>query len=156
MKSFSFITMVCVGFIAGIAFVYSCGGGGSDALAETDVTGIETRLDTISNQITSLHNSIAGADIVTIKALDFVNLDSDTTFSNPISLAGYKEIYFMAPSNSSITLYAHHTASGLTQQIRMGSSTVAYGTMPAYGNTVIFEASTIGNEDGWLIVKLVP
>ena len=63
-----------MGFVAGMIYVYSCGGG-SSAEAVTDVTGIETRLDTISNQITSLHNLFAGidvygADILTIKVFD--------------------------------------------------------------------------------------
>lgn len=167
MKRVSIIAMVMFGFIAGVAFVFSCGSG-TDALAVTDVTGIETRLDTISSQIntiddqiTSLYNLIAGpsgsgAEIITIKALEFVNLDAGSIFSNPISLAGYKEIIFMAPSNTSIAYYAHHTASGLTQTIRMDAGLDDYGTMPAYGNTVVIEASTSGTEDGWLIVKLVP
>jgi hypothetical protein len=153
MKKLGVVAVVCVGFIAGIAFVYSCGGG-SSAEAVTDVTGIETRLDTISNQITSLHNSITGADIMTIKVLDFVSVpDGSSIFSNPISVAGYKEIYFISPPGTSVLMYAHHTAGGMTQRIPMGD----YGTMPSYGDTVVFEAYNLsGAGNASLVIKLVP
>jgi len=157
MKRFGTIGLVFVGFVAGLFYVYSCGGGGggSSALAETDVTGIETRLDTISNQITSLHNSIAGADIITVTALDFVDLadDAPSIFSEPISTAGYKEIYFMN-SGGSIVFFAHHTVGGVTQTIQMDDD---YGTMPTYGDSLVFEANNVsGVDDGWLVVKLIP
>ena len=158
MKRLGVAAVVCVGFIAGIAFVYSCGGG-SSAEAVTDVTGIESRLDTISDQITSLHNSLTGADIMTIKVLDYVDLPDDSSaFSTPISLAGYKEIYYMYSGESGVIINAHHTAGGVTQNIRMNDGLVKNGAMPAYGDTVVFEAyvSSGGPTDGWLIVKLVP
>ena len=153
MKGLGVVAMVCVGFIAGIVFVYSCGSGGSVAEALTDVTGIESRLDTISNQITSLHNSIAGADIMTINVFDNISLPAgSSTFSNPISVAGYKEIYFMHPFGN-VAMFAHHTAGGMTQRIQLSAN----GTMPAYGDTLIFEAyNTSGVENGLLVVKLVP
>jgi hypothetical protein len=119
------------------------------------VTGIETRLDTISNQITSLHNSVAGADIMTINVFDNISIPgSSFAFSNPISVAGYKEIHFMHPSES-VIIWAHHTAGGRTQTIAMGG---ANGTMPAYGDTLTFEAFNTngGVEIGLLVVKLVP
>ena len=153
MKRLGVVAVVCVGFIAGIAFVYSCGGG-SSAEAVTDVTGIETRLDTISNQITSLHNSITGADIMTIKVFDNVSLSGGSTiFSEPISVAGYKEIYFMHP-RSSVGIYAHPTASDVTPRIQLSD----YGTMPAYSDTMVFEAwNSDGDvQNGFLVIKLVP
>ena len=153
MKRFGLVAVVCVGFIAGIAFVYSCGGG-SSAEAVTDVTGIETRLDTISNQITSLHNSIADADIMTIKVFDNPSFPgSYLILSDAISVKGYREISFMRPSNQ-IAMWAHHTAGGFTQRIQLSAN----GTMPAYGDTLVIEAfNTSGSADsGFLVIKLVP
>ena len=155
MKRFGTVALVMCAFIAGIVFVYACGGGGSSALAETtDVSGIESRLDTISNQITSLHNSITGADIMTIKVFDNPSFPgSSLIFSDAISVKGYREISFMRPNNQ-IVMWAHHTAGGFTQRIQLSAN----GTMPAYGDTLVIEAfNTSGSADsGFLVVKLVP
>jgi|GEM_PF-6251239 len=53
MKRFGMIGLLFVGFVAGMFYVYSCGGGGgSSAMAEiTDVSGLETRLDAINASI---------------------------------------------------------------------------------------------------------
>ena len=50
MKRFGLVSLVLVGFIAGIAFVYSCGGGGgSAALAQDGSVDVHSILLSISN-----------------------------------------------------------------------------------------------------------
>jgi hypothetical protein len=60
----SVIMLLVVGFVCGVMFVMSCGSGGGSsavALAGTDMTGVETRLDqliTINNQLLTMNSQI--------------------------------------------------------------------------------------------------
>ena len=67
MKKLGALGMVFVGFVAGIFFVYSCGGGGGgNAIAEiTDITGIITGLSGINSSIQGIDNSTDVSGIVT-------------------------------------------------------------------------------------------
>ena len=59
----------------------------------------------------------------------------------------------MSTPDSNVSYYAHHTAGGMTQKISIGDN----GTMPAYGDTVVFEAWVhSGGATGSLVIKLVP
>ena len=44
MKKLGTIGLMCAGFIAGIAFVYSCGGGGSSSGAAATIEELEARV----------------------------------------------------------------------------------------------------------------
>lgn len=64
MKRFVNLVAMVGAFVAGIAFVFSCGsGGGSRVLAEiTDVTGIESCLTMIDNTLNSIKTSLDSVD----------------------------------------------------------------------------------------------
>lgn len=65
MKRFGMIGLVCVGFIAGIFFVYSCGGsGGSSVLAEiTDVSSLVSELQNIDASLTTIAGNESQKDV---------------------------------------------------------------------------------------------
>jgi len=60
--------MIMVGFLAGIAFVYSCGGGGSSSSA--DVAALEARIEALEYTLSSVSmtsaaiNGVAGPNLV--------------------------------------------------------------------------------------------
>ena len=53
MKKLGSIGLMCAGFIAGIAFVYSCGGGGSSSGAAT-VEELEARIVALEAKLAML------------------------------------------------------------------------------------------------------
>jgi hypothetical protein len=68
MKRFGTIVLVLAGFIAGIAFVYSCNGGGSSSNA--DVAALEARIEALEYTLSSAYmttetiNGVAGPHLI--------------------------------------------------------------------------------------------
>ncbi len=162
MKRFSIVALVMVGFIAGIAFVYSCGSGGS-ANAQ-DMTGVETRLDTISGQISDIQSMIAESSSVDIDYFqgEAVNAGGQSIYGSTLDIIGYRKAKVLFarsdtdfPSQLEATVYFTmngHTVPGVT----FIANTVT--TFDLFGDQMRIKVqnSEDGTRNPYMILQLIP
>jgi len=137
MKRFGMIGLVFVGFVAGMFYVYACGGGGSSAFAEiTDVSGIEARLDEINTSIQAIGGTFE-SQILTVTSL---GNGSSFDFPDIIDTTDYTDVNVYCSNSiggpSAIEYEMRQYINGMFRHNESHLGDTDFGPFPVQGNEI--------------------
>ncbi len=153
MKRFGMVGLVCIGFIAGIFFVYSCGGGGGGSSVLAEITDIQPIID----ELRSIRAAIDGSGGEIESTLHFTNTITGRSSATtaPIDLSGIRKIRVVT-SEGAVGIILRYDIDGLTHDDDQGNSVIYYETATEGDSLeVVIENNSDNNRTLEVVVQLL-